>query len=584
MNAQHTHSNPFEYDAALNLPADMLVEWYIEDHNFARVLRTTRNVLINGHRGSGKSMMLIYNSLRFQKLRNELKQHEFPPSHVGIYVPCNTPLTHRQDHELMPVGQQVTLSEFYFVMAMVEAIAEAFELTSVGFSTKDYDILVDEIRTIIPNIEIKEPSSIFTQIRRNINGQLIALQKSLQQGILTEVEYNAVSFYSLVVPLLSALKRTSVFKLAHFSILIDDAHDLNPHQKRLLNSWLSYRDHSVFSFKVAVAGLRTYNLRTLSGGTVLEGHDYLILDLEQPFQNEESNYALFAKAVIEQRLSGVGLKDVNAADYFPPSAEFEADIEAANESVAKEYLKTKGWANSNDLTPEQKKSVRDHVYKYGRAKYFRERKSKANLPMYSGFDTLVHLSTGVIRNLLNPCYQMFDSKISTTDPTPICIPPSVQSDIIKAKSDETWEQIRRGLENVVEGCTKDDAVHLCNLLSALGDYFVSRLNSHKSEPRILSFIISEAEPENIKFLDNLFRIAQEAQLLYVRSGSSKTRGRREDYYTPNRILWPVLGLDVHGQHGRASIPSRELVDAARFKKPIKSDVDGQKHSEQLGLI
>src|SRR5665647_1803778 len=108
--------NPFEFDAALNLPEDALVDWYIEDHNFARFLRSTRNLLVNGQRGSGKSMMLIYNSLKLQKLRHDRKGHEFPSQHVGIYVPCNTPLTHRQDHELLPTGQQVMLSEFYFCL------------------------------------------------------------------------------------------------------------------------------------------------------------------------------------------------------------------------------------------------------------------------------------------------------------------------------------------------------------------------------------------------------------------------------------------------------------------------------------
>ncbi|MES2024316.1 MAG: hypothetical protein V4448_02045 [Pseudomonadota bacterium] len=79
-------------------------------------------------------------------------------------------------------------------------------------------------------------------------------------------------------------------------------------------------------------------------------------------------------------------------------------------------------------------------------------------------------------------------------------------------------------------------------------------------------------------------MAQEAQLLYIRSGSGKTRGRREDFFTPNRILWPVLGLDVHGQHGRASIPSWELVAAARNKKPIKlNDIDGPS-GQQLELM
>lgn len=102
-----------------------------------------------------------------------------------------------------------------------------------------------------------------------------------------------------------------------------------------------------------------------SWDTILEGHDYLILDLEQPFQNEESNYAQFAKAVIEQRLAGAGLHGVTARNFFPQSPEFEAAIEAANLAVTEEYLKEKGWDPQN-LSPEQKKSVSDYVYKYDR--------------------------------------------------------------------------------------------------------------------------------------------------------------------------------------------------------------------------
>lgn len=584
MNTKTKLANPFEYDAALNLPENTLIDWYIEDHNFARVLRTTRNVLINGHRGSGKSMMLIYNSLRFQKLRHTRKGEIFPSEHIGIYVPCNTPLTHRQDHELMPPGQQVMLSEFYFVMAIAEAIVVTFEQTPVNFTTNDYIFLVDEVKTVLPDLEINEAASVFTQLRRSIKLQLTTLQRSLQNGLTSDAEYSAISFYSFITPILSALKNTSVFSESHFSILIDDAHDLNPHQKRLLNSWLNYRDHSVFSFKVAIAGLRTYDLRTLSGGTILEGHDYLTLDLEQPFQNKESNYAQFAKNVIEKRLHGIGLNEITAEDFFPESKEFVDDIDIVNQIVRQDYINLKGWNDFDSLSQSQKKSVQDHVYKYGRAKYFRERKAKANLPTYSGFETLVHLSTGVIRNLLNPCYQMYDSVMSQETGTPKDISPKIQSDVVKSKSDETWEQIRRGLENFVEGCTKEDADHLCNLLTALADYFLSRLLNHKSEPRVLSFIISDIESENMKFLDKLFRIAQEAQLLYIRSGSSKDRGHREDYFTLNRILWPVIGLDVQGQHGRASIPSRDLVAAARNKIPIKNGITDDPTTGQLELI
>lgn len=579
--------NPFEFDAALNLPEDALIDWYIEDHNFARFLRSTRNLLVNGQRGSGKSMMLIYNSLKLQKLLHDRKGDKFPPQHVGIYVPCNTPLTHRQDHELLPAGQQVMLSEFYFVMAIAEAIAKTFEETGVGFTPEDYVLLADEITTVLPQLKVTTKEQIFTCLRRSINEQLSILQRSLQHGLESDVEYGAVSFYSLVKPILDGLHRTSVFLQSHFSILVDDAHDLNQHQRRLLNSWLSYRDHSVFSFKVAIAGVRVYDLRTLSGGTILEGHDYLSIDLEAPFQNEDSSYAQFAQEVIKQRLTGIGLEKTSADEFFPQSEEFSRELNRANEAVRGEYMRAQGWAveDLNSLSPEQQKAIRDHVYKYGRAKYFRDRKDKANLPTYAGFETIVHLSTGVVRNLLTPCYKMFDTAVSEgKGEQPKTIAPHLQSDIVKSQSDELWTEVRNGLETIVEGCTKEDALHLENFFTALGDYFVWRLLNHKSEPRVLSFTISEQTSENMEFLKRLIGIAQEAQLLYVRSGSAKTRGRREDYYTPNRLFWPILGLDVNGQHGRASITSKDLVSAAKYKVAIKSGTTESGDGAQLVLV
>lgn len=580
-------SNPFEFDAALNLPEGALVDWYIEDHNFARFLRSTRNLLVNGQRGSGKSMMLIYNSLKLQKLRHDRKGEMFPPQHVGIYVPCNTPLTHRQDHELLPPGQQVMLSEFYFVMAIAEAIAGTFEATCVGFTSDDYTLLKEEVTAVLPLLAVNQNEQIFTCLRRSINKQLATLQRSLQHGLESDVEYSAVSFYSLVKPILAALNRTSIFLNSHFSILIDDAHDLNQHQRRILNSWLSYRDHSVFSFKVAIAGVRAYDLRTLSGGTILEGHDYLSIDLQAPFQNEDSSYAQFAQEVVKQRLTGIGFDDISADEFFPQSEEFTNDLKKANDEVRVTYMKLHGLAAEDiqSLASEQQKAIRDHVYKYGRAKYFRDRKSKANLPTYAGFETIVHLSTGVVRNLLAPCYKMFDMAVSDNKGEQLkSIAPHLQSDIIKAQSDELWTKVRSGLETIVEGCSKEDAVYLENFFTALGDYFVWRLLHHKSEPRVLSFTISEQTSENMQFLSRLIGIAQEAQMLYVRSGSAKARGRREDYYTPNRLFWPILGLDVNGQHGRASITSTALVLAAKQKIALNKEATDEGGSSQLVLV
>ena len=85
------------------------------------------------------------------------------------------------------------------------------------------------------------------------------------------------------------------------------------------------------------------------------------------------------------------------------STTMEKDLKASEKVVREEAIRKFGEANKNS------KKVSDYVYKYKRAHYFKNRSSKANRPLYSGFETLVFLSTGVIRNLLEPCFWMFDS-------------------------------------------------------------------------------------------------------------------------------------------------------------------------------
>ena len=131
----------------------------------------------------------------------------------------------------------------------------------------------------------------------------------------------------------------------------------------------------------------------------------------------------------------------------------------------------------------------------------------------------------------------------------------------------------------VEGCSRQDAKRLYNLFDQLAVLFRQRLEKHKSEPRATSFTISALSPDKDKELLRLLDYARAAQLLYIRRGPAKERGRRENYYVPNRMLWPVRGLDPHGQHARASIKAGHLRAALRGK-PIPLDVD-EDAEEQL---
>ena len=64
-------NNPFEYEAANNLKDEMIADYYIDDFNYSRFIQSKRNIFLVGERGSGKTMALLYNRWRLQKLLAE---------------------------------------------------------------------------------------------------------------------------------------------------------------------------------------------------------------------------------------------------------------------------------------------------------------------------------------------------------------------------------------------------------------------------------------------------------------------------------------------------------------------------------
>ena len=144
---------------------------------------------------------------------------------------------------------------------------------------------------------------------------------------------------------------------------------------------------------------------TSSGGSILERHDYITIDLESSFQNRNTDFYQLAERIIKRRLNNISVC-VTPKEFFPVNTTMKEDLKASEKVVREEAIRKFGEANKDT------RKVRDYVYKYTRAHYFRDRSDQANRPPYSGFETLVFLSTGVIRNLLEPCFWMFDSVVS----------------------------------------------------------------------------------------------------------------------------------------------------------------------------
>lgn len=551
--------NPFQYDTAKDLDRESVVDLYIEDYNYSRFIQSKRNIYIVGERGSGKTMALLYNSLPIQMIkyeRDKVKKTSY--ERVGVYVPCKTPLFQKAEYQLLSSFKASVVSEHYLVLEMIYRLAKTLE----SLPKEELEVVSDSIKEDIEYIfdnELPEKHGLLKSIMLYINREARRTQIHVNSPESEGYYEGSFGFASTVVPIINAIKSAPALKDAHFAFLIDDAHDLNEHQSKAINSWIAYRDHTDFSFKVASAKVGQPSYHTSSGGVILEGHDFIKIDMEQPFQNKDSAFAKLAEQIVQRRLLQFGIEST-VEEFFPVNEQFEKDIELSKEAVRKAFVEA-----NPDASPKQ---VRDHVYKFARVEYFRSRSPKANRPPYSGFETIVHLSTGVVRNLLEPCFWMFDDVVSDQPgANPSEIPSSVQSEVILERSRDMWKRLDDGLDCYIS-CTQAEAEQVKCLFGRLADLFEQRLLHHASEPRAITFSISARTPESDKVLLPLLDIARKAQMLYTRTSTTKVGGSQEEYYVPNRMLWPSRGLDPVGQHARVSLKAVDLIAAAIQDRPI----------------
>lgn len=498
-------------------------------------------------------------------------------SFIPVYISCITPLVFKREYLLLENDFKASvISEHYLVLSIALSLVNTL-LDTFDFPESDCNDLEDEITYILDH-ELPSGKNIFDKLRKYLRREFIRTQREINRSDSNAFFEDTFTFSSLVLPLMELFKELPTVSSPHFVLMLDDAHDLNEFQRAALNSWIAYRDNSFFSFKISAAKIIDYDLSTSSGGAILAGHDYVAIDLEKPYQNDESSFGQLAKKIIERRLKLAG-NETTAEEYFPENPSMSTKLEECRDIAKTEALEK--------YPATETKKISDYVYKKYRAVYFRERHRKANRPKYSGFETITHLSSGVIRNLLEPCYWMYEDAFSKSDKSqPIKqIPALTQSEVIQRLSLNQWERLRDGIDKELVDCSKAQAEQVKNLFDALAELFRKRLLDEScSEPRVITFTVSARTEAIMDKLTPIFEIATRAQLLYRRSGSAKDEGASEYYFTPNRMLWPSRGLDPVGQHGRVSIQAKYLLGASMNGESIPYRSDNIEHPTQQGDI
>ena len=519
--------NPFEFEAAIRFTPEEMVDYFIDDHNFARFVNSQRNVFLLGDRGTGKTMMLRYYSLPVQMCKHKREAMNQEPAEqlklIGVYIPCRNTALAKPEPELLEPHVGRLMGEHFMVVAVVNALAEALASVPNLVTNNEAALIRDEMQFVF-QWEMLANVPVFEALKRAAMRESVAVQHALNNRDPDSSYDNAVTFSSVVLPLIDLLT-TNVTKLknSHFNFMFDDAEALSDLQNSTLNTWIASRNTAKISFKVATSLVDQKSLRTTAGGELLERHDFIRVNMEQDFQNTDAAFYKLAKDIIERRLNKTQI-DIKAEDFFPINPQMADDLEKA-EAKARNDAETRFPEGSP-------KQIRDFVYKYSRAYYFRLRSPRANRPPYSGFSLIVHVSTGVIRYLLEPCYEMYDaalSRLKDENEKPQQIEPSIQTDRLEDLSKRRWDWIKECFNNSVRDCKREDAKHLAQLLDNLAILLKHRLHHHSSEPRAITFSVAaenKLDKQKKAALFHLFEIARRAQILFKRTSSGKDEGRR----------------------------------------------------------
>lgn len=555
-------ANPFVVESPEKLAPNQLVDLFVQKHTHIETVKQRKHTFIWGSRGSGKSMMLRYlepqcQSILIGSFSEYIKQ---PESFFSIYMPCKEGQFNKTELELLTTSASLIITEHMLNLSVAErllstiivqvpddsysieecvnfsrSVLRLFDKASIGVSLSEtndkFDIEVDPILWL---------QDLFQNELRKVSSFLRNLV--LQNGT---VQYHGstTSYHDFLLPFLKNVKNFNFLNSLPIFLMVDDADRLNKNQQCILNSWIANRDQNILCLKIC-SRRETYNtFLTKDKGIIEQPHDFSEIDVDELYTQSKSDYANKVKLISEKRLEIAKSSELSIERFLPPDSGELKLYEKVKYETAQEW-ETQG-------KPGRKS---DYVSRYSYARLFQYLKKKKRRKSYAGFQNMVHLSSGIIRDFLEPCYLMFDQMVGAGN-NPIetgFIKPNVQDDVLFRYSEylllTKFDDMRKDLP-------PEEYTHLEKLkclVESLGRLFYERLHDKEArEARIFSFTVRDPLiPEDISIV---LQLGVKYRFFQCRTYSSKEGGGREPWYILNRRLCPVYKLDPTGFEGRISL-------------------------------
>lgn len=551
--------NPFKVFTPEDLDTEQMMDLFFEVP-YLNSVQDAGNTMLNGPRGSGKSMILRYMKPDCQMRARSASLNELP--FFGVLISIKKAVNLTELRRLNDYGARTVLGEHalatYVGSRLFESVMEVGPLSD-EISPAVLPIYEEVVQSMLryggPKPDADRPQTALA---------LLAKCKSICEDAYSRVNHFAKRLaFSKDVPYEGPLCDyltflhpivTRVLDLPFMPqgrpvfLMFDDADHLGEEQARVLNSWLVARTQGDVNFKVAAQARRT--LMTADGRHAKAPHDFQQIDMADIYTTKRGRvYYDSVEGIVHKRLLRAGIDQTPEA-FFPPNEKQETAIRR----VEAEY---------RDAWKEEGRGYRasDDVLRYARPEYMTrlagQSKSSSTF-YYAGFKELVHISSGQVRYFLEPAAKMFDDQKARNGQGDVhVIEPSIQSKVLREEANALmfgdFEDLKKSMSGDDGGADID---RLRNLISFLGGVFRHKLVSRKySERRVFSAAITRGADADVQ---DVLDLGVDLGYLHPSSLGNKEGTGRVRLYVLTRRLAPYFNLDPSSFAGYEFFPNQLL--------------------------
>lgn len=592
-------NNPFAIISPEDLNAMQADQLFVELYsNFPEITREG-NSLIMGARGCGKSMMIRCSLPDVLMLRKKLEFSKLP--YLAFCIPVKkTSLNLEELQNLNNCHAPYMLNEHFMIIHIFEYIflqLSKIEYEESLFDKRMYsefveDVFIRKLKNAGYQHELRvsyESPSMFFECLYECMADMIDEFVMYLGGLLsiTKVDYSynmpILSFTRFLIPVLKAMMKLPGFPSnSPIFLFVDDADNLSKIQTKILNTWLVSRTQPLVSLKIS-SQIGMYKTFLTSNGVLVEApHDYqqINIDISYLLTNQSSQFYKNAVEILQKRLKLAGI-DVNANDFFPPNKQQEEKIYEEEMKIRNNYKENgRGYRENDDV---RRYAIPNYIKSLGGTK-----KSRSTY-QYAGLDNIIHLSSGIIRYLLDATAKMYDESTHGMEEVGNIkkITPSVQNQVVRKKADSyLFNEIRKGdVESDDDIAVKENPDNLvdklANLINAMGQTFHQILVSDRAERKVFSVALTNIPDDEIK---QVFGLGVRLGFFHMSYIGNKEGDGRTYLYVLNRCFAPIFTLDPTGFQGYLFMTNADLKKAIYNGKRLRNIVSEDKNEmRQLTL-